>query len=227
MTTEEDPNLSEHEQAIVRALHRAAATERAPAELRERLERQRLDRQRGGGRARSGRGLPALGARAWSGVVAIAVVAVVAAVLLIPGGTPGSPSIAAAAALAARGPTLNPPEPEPTRTYLLTARVEDLHFPNWQEQQQGWDAVGARTDRLGNRDVTTVYYRRGDQKIAYSIVSTPELPTTGVKTFMQNGRTVFTWRESGHTCVLSGVGVSWATMRNLVSRTETREASVT
>ncbi len=226
MATEEDPNLSEHERTIVRALHRAAATERAPAELRERLERQRLDRRRGGGRARSGRGLPVLGARAWSGVAAIAVAAVVA-VLLIPGGAPGSPSISAAAALAARGPTLNAPEPEATRTYLLTARVEDLHFPNWQEQKQGWVAVGARTDQLGNRDVTTVFYKRGDQKIAYSIVSTPELPTTGVKSFMQNGRTVFTWRESGHTCVLSGVGVSEATMRDLVSRTETSEATVT
>ena len=204
MAAERDPRLSEPEQAIVRALHHAATTERAPAQLRERLERQR--REVGG--ARSGRGLPVLGARAWSGVAAIVAAAVVAAVLLIPAGAPGSPSIAAAAALADRGSTLTAPGPDPTATYRLTARVEHLHFPNWEEQRQGWVAVGARTDRLGNRDVTTVYYKRGDQTIAYSIVSTPELASSGVKTFMLNGRTVFTWRESGHTCVLSGAGVS-------------------
>jgi hypothetical protein len=217
MAAERDPRLSEPEQAIVRALHHAATTERAPAQLRERLERQRREV----GRARSGRGLPVLGARAWSGVAAIAAAAVVAAVLLIPAGAPGSPSISAAAALANRGPTLTAPGPDPTAPYRLTARVEHLHFPNWEEQHQGWAAVGARTDRLGNRDVTTVYYQRGHQTIAYSIVSTPWLASSGVKTFMLNGRTVFTWRESGHTCLLSGVGVSAAGLRSLVMRTET------
>jgi len=218
MATEKHPRLSEHEQAIVRALHSAATTERAPARLRERLERQRLE----GRRARSGWGLPWLGSRAWSAVAATTLAAVAAAALLIPGGTPGAPSISAAAALASRGSTLTAPGPDPTAPYLLSARVENLHFPNWEEQRAGWAAVGARTDRLGNRDVTTVYYKRGHQTVAYSIVSSPELASTGVRTFMHNGRTVFTWRESGHTCLLSGVGVPASTLQDLVIRTGTR-----
>ncbi len=218
MATERDPRLSEREQAIVRALHHAATTERAPAQLRERLERQRREGQR----SRFGRGLPVLGARAWSGVATIVAAAVVAAVLLIPGGAPGSPSISAAATLAVRGSTLTAPRIDPADNYSLTARVGDLRFPNWEAQHPGWVAVGARTDRLGNRDVTTVYYKHGHQTVAYSIVSTPELASSGVKSFMLNGRTVFTWRERGHTCLLSGVGVTAATLHNLVIRTVTR-----
>lgn len=218
MATEKEPGLSEQEQAIVRALHHAAATERAPARLRERLERQRIE----GRPSRSGWGFPALGSRAWSGLAAAVLAAVVAAALLIPGGTPGAPSISAAASLASRGSTLTAPGPDPTAPYLLSARVENLHFPNWEEQSAGWVAVGARVDRLGNRDVTTVYYQRGHHTVAYSIVSTPELASTGVRTFMHNGRTVFTWRENGHTCLLSGVGVPASTLHDLVLRTATR-----
>jgi len=209
----------EPEETVVRALHRAAATERAPAGLRERLERQRLEGGRARGRAGSGWGLPVLGARAWSGMAAVLVAVVVAAALLIPGATPGSPSVAAAAAVATRGSTSMAPQPDPTDTYLLTARVEDLHFPNWEAQNQGWVAIGARTDRLGNRDITTVYYKHDHWTIAYSIVSSPELASTGLGSFMQHGRTVFAWRQSGHTCLLSGVGMKAATLQRLVSQT--------
>jgi len=218
MTPREEPRLTEAEETIVRALHHAATTERAPVQLRERLERQRLDRERPQAGARSG--LPALGARAWSGAAAALVAVAVAVVLLIPGGA-GSPSIASAAALAARGSTLPAPAADPTASYRLTAMVENLHFPNWQEQHRGWDAVGARTDRLGNRDVKTVYYRRDHQTIAYSIVSSPELASTGASWFKQHGRTVFTWRESGHTCLLSGKGMTPSALQNLVVSTET------
>jgi hypothetical protein len=152
-------------------------------------------------------------------VAATVAVAVVAAVLLIPGGAPGAPSISAAAGLAVRGSTLPAPGADPTATYRLTARMENLHFPNWQEQHQGWVAVGARTDRLGNRDVKTVYYKSGGRTIAYSIVSSPTLAWPRSKTFVLNGRTVFTWRESGHTCLLSGTGVTAAMLQNLVAHT--------
>lgn len=217
MTPGDEPHLTEREEMVLRALHHAAMTERAPTALRERLERQRLGRERPHARAW---GLSGLGARAWSGVAAAVVVAAVAAVLLIPGSAPGTPSVAATVALAARGSTSPAPVADPTATYRLTARVENLHFPNWQEQHQGWVAVGARTDRLGNRDVTTVYYKRDHRTIAYSIVSSPELASPAGRWFMQNGRTVYTWRESGHTCVLSGKGITGPALQGLVSRTE-------
>jgi hypothetical protein len=105
----------------------------------------------------------------------------------------------------------------------LTAKVENLHFPNWQEQHQGWVAVGARTDPLGNRNVKTVFYTRDHHMIAYSIVSSPELASSAPSWFTHNGRTVFTWREGGHTCLLSGEGITAAALRSLVAQTETRE----
>jgi hypothetical protein len=216
----EDPVLSEHEQVVVRALHRAASTERAPAQLRERIE---LERSRASSRSRSGFGVPALGSlgsRAWSGAVAVVAVAVVAVVLLLTGGmTSGTPSVASAAALAMKGAAASAPSADPTARYRLAASVGDLHFPNWEADQTGWNAVGSRMDRLGNRDVKTVFYQRGGQRIAYSIVSTPRIRSGHARTFMSGGRTVFVWTESGHTCLLSGTNVSAATLRNLVATT--------
>ena len=215
----EDPVLTEHEQVVVRALHRAASTERAPAQLRERIE---LERSRASSRSRSGFAVPALGSlgsRAWSGMVAAVAVAVVAVVLLTGGMTSGTPSVASAAALAAKGAAASAPSADPTARYRLVASVGDLHFPNWEADQTGWNAVGSRMDRLGNRDVKTVFYQRGGQRIAYSIVSTPRIRSGHARTFMSGGRTVFVWTESGHTCLLSGTNVSAATLRNLVATT--------
>jgi hypothetical protein len=221
----EDPTLSEHEQGIVRALHRAASTERAPAHLRERIE---LERSRTPSRSLSGFGLPALGSlglRAWSGAVALVAAAVVAAVLLLGGGpTTGTPSVASAAALATKGAVAPAPGVDPTARYRLLAGVGDLHFPNWEAEHTGWNAVGSRTDRVGNRDVKTVFYRHGDQRIAYSIVSTPKIRSGGPTVFISRGRTVYAWTERGHTCLLSGSGVSPATMRNLIAITRNRLA---
>src|ERR1700753_3107508 len=103
MPAGEDPTLTDREQAIVRALHQAAATERAPSGLRERLENQRAAHDRA--RARPRRGLPRLGTGTLSAVGVAALAVVVAAVLLIPGGA-GTPSVAAAAALGTKGSTL-------------------------------------------------------------------------------------------------------------------------
>ena len=209
MVNGEDPRLSEPEQAIVRALHGAAMTERAPAGLRERLATERAR-----GRARSGLAPPARRFRVGSGAATILAAAIVAAVLLIPGSSPITPQVSAAAALATRGAAAPAPALDPTASYRLTARVGSLHFPNW-EEHRGWRAVGSRTDRLGNRDVMTVYYARDGRTIAYSIVSSPALGSPGHRTFMLHGRTVVTWRERDHTCLLSGSGVPAATLRSL------------
>ena len=79
--------------------------------------------------------------------------------LALPSGTPGSPSVSDAAALAARGPTQAAPAPDPTLPGArLQESVGDVYFPNW-TSKLGWTAIGERTDTLGGRTAVTVYYR--------------------------------------------------------------------
>ena len=85
--------LYERERRVVEMLHHAAVTDRAPAALRARIEAQRPK--------------PAVRARrrvGYAGALAGALAAVaLALVLILPGGTPGSPSVSDAAALAVTG----------------------------------------------------------------------------------------------------------------------------
>jgi hypothetical protein len=101
-----------------------------------------------------------------------------------------------------------------------------LPFPYW-EDRFGWHAAGARTDRLDGRQLTTVFYRRGAERIAYTIVSGNSLaPAQAARTTVRagtmlasmwsHGRPVVTWLRQGHTCVLSGGrGVSFSALTRL------------
>ena len=100
----------------------------------------------------------------------------------------------------------------------LAASVSGVPFPNY-GAKLGWRASGTRTDELDGRETRTVYYARGDRRIAYSIVSGNQLAwppkarravrdDTKLRYLRRGGRTVVTWRRRGHTCVLSGAGVS-------------------
>jgi hypothetical protein len=218
MTTDND--TPEREQQVMRMLHQAAQTERAPATLRAEigsLRTQAASRRR----RRAGFRLPVRYAGALAGVTAI----VVALVTTLGGGAIG-PSIAQAAALAARGPVLAAPGPDPAApSKLLAAHVGDLQFPNW-ESQGGWRSAGKRVDQIGNRSVTTVYYTANGHKIAYSIVSAPALSglhTHGDRyaTLSKDGRTVIVWEEDNHTCLLSAVGVSAPQLWKLAAATGT------
>jgi hypothetical protein len=186
-------------------------SDRAPAALRISIDarRHRVPKKRG--RLLYG---AALGA---------AVAAVAALLVLLPGG-PGAPSISQAAALATRGPTFQPPAEQGGK---LGADVQDTYFPNWRGPFQ-WRAAGMRVDRLGGHLAMTVYYTdRLKQRIAYTILAMPPLrrttaPTTHVngvalQSFVQDGRLVVTWRRGDHTCVLSGSGVSAATLAKLAT----------
>jgi len=196
--------LYERERAAVNALH-AAAAERAPARLRMRVVSLRASRAR----------------RRWNpryAALAGALAAVGAALaLLLPGGTPRSPSISQAAELALRGPSAPAPPPDRSDPRIkLDQRLQGLYFPNW-SATLGWRPVGARTDRLGGRPAVTVYYRRGSMSVAYTIIGTPALvqpsaPITrlarvALQVLGVRGRTVVTWRRAGHTCVLSASSV--------------------
>ena len=212
MTMKPDNDTPDREAKVVQLLQAAARSERAPASLRAEL---------GAIRARAGarRGLrlpqPTLPRPVlrYTGLAATALTAAVVALVVTLGGAAASPSIAQAAALALRGPAAPAPAPDPSApASLLTARVGDLHFPNWR-RAGGWRSVGERTDHLANRSVTTVYYASGHRRLAYSIVSTPTLAglRTGAEPYAslsEHGRTVVVWEERGHTCVLSAAGIS-------------------
>ena len=158
-------------------------------------------------------------------LVAAGVAAAVVLALALPAGTPGSPSVSQAASLATRGPAA----PGPGAAHIhprseLARDVQGVYFPNW-SSSLGWRAFGQRTDKLGGRPVVTVYYQLHGKRVAYSIVGGSALPEPragavrlgGVetRTLDSRGRTVVTWRRSGHTCVLSGEGVSAAALRQL------------
>lgn len=203
-----DDRNPEPEERVMRMLHHAAQTERAPASLR--AEVGALRTQAAARRTRRpGFGLPA---RYASGA-AVGLIAVVVALATTLGGGVAGPTLAQAAALATRGPVLAAPTPDPNApSKLLSVRVGNLQFPNWQSQG-GWRSSGARADKIGNRTVKTVYYTGNGHRIAYSIVAAPAL--TGLKighdgyaTLSRNGRSVIVWEQDDHTCVLSAVGVS-------------------
>lgn len=202
------PELSdcyEREQRAVLALHELRA-ERAPASLRFAIEDHRQ-------RATSRRGRAVYG-----GVLATAMaLAVALLVLLLPGG-PGAPSVSQAATLALRGPdaALSAPGVNSKNDQLLAVDVQETYFPNW-KGWFGWRAIGQRVDRVGGKLAVTVFYQRGQSRIAYTILAAPPLRRPGSRPFRVNGtsiqsfamgsRLVVTWRREGHTCVLSGAGV--------------------
>jgi hypothetical protein len=205
--------LYERERAAVEALQQAA-TEPAPARLRMRLEAQRASRS------------TRLGWRPAYAVVAGALACAVAAlVLLLPGGTPGSPSVSQAAQLALRGPSGPAPAADPSEPRMkLAQRLQGLYFPNWSDTL-GWRPTGVRSDQLGGRQAVTVYYQQQGKSVAYTIVATPALaqpssPATHLGGFVLHtlnlgGRSVVTWRRAGHTCVISASGVPMRVLERL------------
>lgn len=209
--------LYERERRAVEILHRARATDRAPAALRARIESERPSP-----RVRNRRRF------AYGGALAGAIAAVVLALaLIVPSGTPGAPSVSQAAALAILGPHAGPPIPDPKHpASRLKQDVQEVYFPNW-AKAFGWRASGMRVDQINGRQATTVFYELHGRQVAYTIISAPALKQpagsvstlhgTELRTLTLDGRWVVTWRRNDHTCVLSGKGVSPATMRTLAA----------
>jgi hypothetical protein len=141
--------------------------------------------------------------------VAGAVAAVLAAIVLFGGGGPGIDDVAAAAVRQPTGPVAAVPAKSP----LLREDVEGVIFPNYLTKF-GWKAVGTRTDEIGGRDTRTVFYEKGGNRIAYTIVegdalewpddaSKASVEGTVLRALEYDGRDVVTWKRGGHTCVLS------------------------
>jgi anti-sigma factor RsiW len=209
--SEQLTELYERERGVVEALHQMRATDRAPARLRHQLATAaRQPKDRASRRPRWHLNMPGM----VTGIAAAVIV--LALVLLLPGGTPGSPSISQAAALATRGSTAPPPPAAPGSR--LNMDVQEVYFPDWSDH--GWRAVGQRTDRIDGRVALTVYYEWHGNRAAYTIVGAPALrqpaasvttvKSTVLRTLRIGSRWVVTWRRSNHTCVLSVAGTPGA-----------------
>ena len=218
-----DQELPEREQRVVDLLTQASVSTRAPDGLRAQVEALRA------GHAKQPRATPS--AAAWAqrfGLRRSSAFALTAAAFLIvlAVGTHSSsaPSLSQVAALSGRGPAGPAPGPLPSAsTTSLTAAVGDLHFPNWQ-RQGGWRSSGERADKLGDRRVTTVYYTRGRTQLAYSIVASPTLSGSRVAhyayvTLQDGSRTTVVWVDKGHTCTLTGSGISGDSLWRLAKTT--------
>ncbi|HWC85428.1 MAG TPA: hypothetical protein VG388_02745 [Solirubrobacteraceae bacterium] len=199
--------LLENERRAVAAM-RDAAQVRAPLALRERIA---ADRARAGQAPHRRRAVLGGGLAGALAVVALALV------LILPGGTPGAPSVSQAASLALRGPNAPPPPPARDAPAVKLARdVDEVYFPNW--AGIGWKATGERVDRLDGRLLDTIYYRGYGRRIAYTIVGGSALAQprgasltvanhTPLRSLGRGRRAIVTWRRGGHTCILAGARV--------------------
>jgi hypothetical protein len=211
--------LHERERRVVRLLHDAPATGRAPARLRARLDAQRpsaraLARRRaryagglcgrpcdGRGRARAGVGLT----HAWLA-------------LRLAGRRVG-----------VRGPSQRAPGLDSRDPQSRLARtIDDVYFPNW-FASLGWRAIGQRSDCLADRRAITVYYEWRGTRRAYTILGALALAQPSARITDLNGielrtltlgaRQVLTWRRAVHACVLSAAGVTTDELEQLATWT--------
>jgi hypothetical protein len=167
------------------------------------------------------------------GATAIAAAAA-AAVILITGGT-AAPTVPAAAQLAVASATLPSPPANPSDADELALQGAGIPFPAW-GAKEGWVTDGARTDSVGGRHITTVFYKtRSGKRIGYAIASGAPLSGAQGETATRYGVTftlgragevnLITWVRKGHTCVIAGRNVSHATLLALASAEERAEAT--
>lgn len=203
-----------------------AAGEQAPAALRARLELLRAP-SRSRGRARWRVRVPSFGLARVIPAGAVAAAAVVAVLVITLGGGISAPTVAQASVLATR-PAVAPAPGHKVHTFTLAGlRAAGLPYPYW-DDSFGFRAVGVRHDRLNGRPATTVFYQRGSQRVAYTIVSGAALPAgapahasvwngISVRALEAHGMRVVTWLRHGHSCVLAGRHVPFPVLISLAS----------
>ena len=159
---------------------------------------------------------------------ALAVLALALVLALGGSGGTGGPSLPQTAALTTLPATAGAPAKSHTGRPELTAAVDGVAFPYW-EDALGWRATGTRTDRIGGRTVTTVFYaNHAGSQVGYAIVGGLPAPhvaggqltwrgATPYRVLQVNGATVVTWPRDGRMCVLAGRGVDPATLLHLAA----------
>jgi hypothetical protein len=167
--------------------------------------------------------LPRLAAAA-----ALAAAAVVALTLALTTGGAGAPTVLEASSTGLRAATQTAPAEDPHNSRLLAVAAAGIQYPYW-SGKFGWSATGARTDTIGGRTVTTVFYTdRRSRRIGYSIVSGSALAVPAGSAVVQRrgvsfqvlkraDPTIVTWREAGHTCILTAHGVDIGTLVRLAA----------
>jgi anti-sigma factor RsiW len=203
-----------------------AASEQAPAALRARLELMRGP-SRSRRRVRPRVRVPSFGLARVIPAGAIVAAAVIAALVITLGGGVSTPTVAQASVLATRPIVAPAPVHRGDAPTLAGLRAGGLSYPYW-EDRFGLRAVGVRHDRLNGRPATTVFYRSGNQRVAYTIVTGSALPPgvpsrrgvsngVAVRTLAAHGMRVATWLRHGHSCVLAGRHVSYSLLVDLAS----------
>lgn len=165
---------------------------------------------------------------AGAGAALLAVVAVAIAAVLSGGSSAPTVSFSQAAAPTLSAATLPaPPESQAHRAQLAVA-VDGVPFPYWSERF-GWHSTGMRTDRVDGRSITTVFYADSSgRRIGYAILAGTTVPRVagGVivwhsdvsyRLLTENGAAMVTWLHDGRLCILSGHGISGATLLKLAS----------
>lgn len=187
----------------------------------------RARRPRQDSRPRPRGGAVLLGRLAGVGAVAAAAIAVLVVALGSSGGGHAL-TLPSASALALGTATLPAPHESTSRGAQLNVAVDGVPFPYW-EERFGWRATGARSDTLGGRAITTVYYGNASgQRVGYAIVAgaAPLRPSGGKVAWRgnteytvlhENGHTVVTWLRHGRLCVVAARGVPASTLLRLAS----------
>jgi hypothetical protein len=219
----ETPIQSEDEQRRISELVRSFDAP-APDSLHQRVQALVASHQSQRAPRRGLRWFSPLGL-ASAGAVAAAVVAVA---IDLGGGSAPTVSFSQAAAPTLRAATLPAPPENQARHAQLAVAVDGVPFPYWSERF-GWRSTGSRTDRVDGRTVTTVFYSDSDgRRIGYAILAGIPAPRVGggviawrggvsYRLLSENGAAVVTWLRDGHLCVVSGHGVSSATLLKLAS----------
>ena len=237
------PTQTDDEQRQVAELLRSFDAEPAPARLHRRVEALVAEHDkspaRGGTERRESRSAGRTSSRrpfavprfAGAGAVLAAVVAVAIAVGLGGGGSAPTVSFSQAAASTLRAATLPAPPESQAHHAQLAVAVNGVPFPYW-EDRFGWRSTGSRTNRVDGRLVTTVFYDDSSgRRIGYAILAGTPAPRVGggvvawrggvsYRLLTENGAAVVTWLRDGHLCVVSGRGVSSATLLRLASWSE-------
>jgi hypothetical protein len=113
---------------------------------------------------------------------------------------------------------------------MLRAAVDGVRFPDW-GPEFGWHATGMRSDDIGGRRATTVFYEHMGHRLAYTIVSGPALPRpTQARTVERNGLRMSVYRDPEHgghdvavferrgrTCVVAGHVIRLSTLLELAA----------
>lgn len=127
----------------------------------------------------------------------------------------GGPTLSEAAAFTLK-PSLGP-APSHSFDGTLDLDVDGVPYPDW-KADFGWKATGSRVDKIDGRQATTIFYRKGNLRIGYTIVTGKPVGVPGsakvtvikgtrFRSVPYKGAVVITWERRNHSCILSGINV--------------------